>query len=348
MSNLSRPRLFQAMMLPILAACIFNLALGAATAAVGVDSLSVVATITVGTDPQFLAVTPDGSTVYVGNYYSSTISVIDTATNTVSTTIAVGSRGGPLDIAITPDGSTIFLRSLNPKISVISTATNSVVNMISPGPSFATGLAISPNGKKLFVSNFYGTVSIIDVATYKIDKTLNVGYNTWSVVMAPDGNSAYVEAANMGPFYVTKIDVASQTIVKPQIGAGKITKGISTFMAISPDSRTIYVAENEKDVLAFNATTGALERKIVLFSETGNRSKYDLTGLQVSADGKSLYVAESGAHAVSTIDTVTGKQVGTPLAVGKQPYGMALSPDGQYLYVANLSSGTVSVILIGS
>ena len=37
-----------------------------------------------------MSVSPDGLKVYVANYGSDTVSVIDTATNTVTTTVAVG------------------------------------------------------------------------------------------------------------------------------------------------------------------------------------------------------------------------------------------------------------------
>ena len=51
---------------------------------------TVTATITVGTQPWGLAVTPDGSKVYVANFEDDTASVIDTATNAVTATIRVG------------------------------------------------------------------------------------------------------------------------------------------------------------------------------------------------------------------------------------------------------------------
>src|SRR5262249_29586217 len=44
----------------------------------------VIATIPVGALPGSVAVTPDGSKVYVSNLFSSTVSVISTATNTVT------------------------------------------------------------------------------------------------------------------------------------------------------------------------------------------------------------------------------------------------------------------------
>ena len=51
---------------------------------------TVVATVNVGSQPQYATVTPDGTKVYVPNFGfggGTTISVIDTATNTVAATI---------------------------------------------------------------------------------------------------------------------------------------------------------------------------------------------------------------------------------------------------------------------
>ena len=53
-----------------------------------------------------MAVTPDGSKVYVANAFSSTVSVIATATNTVTATIPVGDPAG---MAVTPDGSKVYV-----------------------------------------------------------------------------------------------------------------------------------------------------------------------------------------------------------------------------------------------
>ena len=50
----------------------------------------VTATIPVGNSPSGVAVTPDGSWVYVTNYASNNVSVIDTSTNKVTATMNVG------------------------------------------------------------------------------------------------------------------------------------------------------------------------------------------------------------------------------------------------------------------
>ena len=335
-----RKIIFQGVDLPfacaVLAACLLEAGVNSAPAGVTGDSLTVDATIRVGINPVSLAVTPNGKYLYVTNYGSHTVSVIKTARNKVSDSITLtsGAGGSLSSVAITPDGSTVFVLDAHSTIAVISTSTNTVRKKISAGPSFGTGLAITPDGAHLFVSNFSGTVSIINVASHQIEKTLTVGTETWAVAISPDGKSAYVEAdSSGGPFYLTKIDIASQTIVASQLGAGLIN-GISTALAFSPDSQTVYVPEAEAAVLALNATTGQLENTFVLSSERN----FLLGGVQVSPDGLSLYVAEVRGKAIATINTTNGTTVTTSLAGGKHPYPVMISPDGTHLYVA--SAGT--------
>lgn len=48
---------------------------------------------------------------------------------------------------------------------------------------------------------------------------------------------------------------------------------------------------------------------------------------------------------VSVIDTVTNTVTDT-IPVGRGPIGVAVSPDGSHLYVANEGDGTVTVIAV--
>jgi YVTN family beta-propeller protein len=81
--------------------------------------------IPVGKSPFGVAVTPDGSKVYVANEDDNTVSVIDAATNTVVGTIPVGTI--PQGVAVTPDGSKVYVANLiDNTMSVIATATNTV------------------------------------------------------------------------------------------------------------------------------------------------------------------------------------------------------------------------------
>ena len=70
--------------------------------------------------------------------------------------------------------------------------------------------------------------------------------------------------------------------------------------------------------------------------------------LAAGKNGKTVYVAETSARCVSVFDTVSGKITGT-IKLKEQPNGLALSPDGNTLYVTcSTPNGTVEVIDIKS
>jgi YVTN family beta-propeller protein/autotransporter-associated beta strand protein len=56
------------------------------------------------------------------------------------------------------------------------------------------------------------------------------------------------------------------------------------------------------------------------------------------------YITNNVSNDVSVIDTGTNSVVGTPIPVGILPEGVAVSPDGRFVYVPNTGSNTVSVI----
>ena len=93
---------------------------------------AVVATIPVGSIPEGVAFTPDGTHAYVANQGSSSVSVIATATNTVVATVRVD---GPSAVAVSPNGQDVYVSKLDGtnKVRVIATATNTKVAAIPVG-----------------------------------------------------------------------------------------------------------------------------------------------------------------------------------------------------------------------
>jgi YVTN family beta-propeller protein len=65
-----------------------------------------------------VAVSIDGAQAYVTNVGGDTVSVIDTATNTVTDTITVGD--GPNGVAVSPDGTLVYVSNFgDDTVSVI-------------------------------------------------------------------------------------------------------------------------------------------------------------------------------------------------------------------------------------
>jgi YVTN family beta-propeller protein len=113
---------------------------------------------------------------FVANSNSSSVTPIDTATNTAGTPIRVGHD--PMGIAITPNGKTAYVvNNGSDTISVIHTATNTAGTPITVG-SGPEGIAITPNGKTAYVvNNNDGTVMPIDIATNTAGTAIAVGDN---------------------------------------------------------------------------------------------------------------------------------------------------------------------------
>jgi YVTN family beta-propeller protein len=124
-----------------------------------------------------VAVTPDGSKVYVGDALDGFgLKVIDTATNTL---IAGISGVGGRSVAVSPDGSKVYGTGsdiTSDTVSVIDTATNTVIAKIR---SAGEGVSVTPDGSRVHVAGgfFADTVSVIDTATNTVTATLPVGHN---------------------------------------------------------------------------------------------------------------------------------------------------------------------------
>ena len=68
-----------------------------------------------------------------------------------------------------------------------------------------------------------------------------------------------------------------------------------------------------------------------------------IRAISVTADGKTLFAANSGSNDIAVVDIAARRVTGT-VPVGRDPYGAALTPDGRFVYSGNLADNTVSVI----
>jgi YVTN family beta-propeller protein len=155
-----------------------------------------ITTVTVGANPNGVAVTPNGSFVYVTNYADGTVSVIATSSNTVVATVTVGSS--PNGVAVTPNGSFVYVTNyFDGTVSVIATSSNTVVATVTVGSS-PIGVAVTPNGSFVYVTNISpGTVSVIATSSNTVVATVTVGSNLIGVAVTPNGSFVYVANQNI-------------------------------------------------------------------------------------------------------------------------------------------------------
>ena len=270
---------------------------------------------------------------WVTNSVDNTVSRIDTATNTVLSTIAVGSN--PLGIAVSPDRLSVWVTNNGDNtVSRIDTATNTVLSTIAVGLG-PIGIAVSPDGLSVWVANFSSnTVSCIITATNSVVvPPIGVGPQPIGVAVSPNGSSVWVtiSAGNA----VSRIDTATNTAVVPPILVGNFPQGI----AVSPDGSSVWVTNSVDNTVSRidTATNTVVVPPIVVGSNPQQ-------GIAVSPDGLSVWVTNNFGNTVSRIDTAINTVVVPPILVGNFPQGIAVSPDGLSVWMTNSVDNTVSRI----
>jgi YVTN family beta-propeller protein len=193
--------------------------------------------IPVGDRPQYVAMNSTTNRIYVANWGSSDVSVIDGATNTVVATIPVGS--GPLGVDVNPSRNRVYVANYDSdNVSVIDGASNTEIDTdgnpgngitrisVGSGPQ---GVAANPVTSRVYVANTESDgVSVIDGANDTVVATVPVGH--W-----PTGVDANASTARI---YATNRDDNTVSVIQdlPPVG------GVAELPDVSSSSGPDYVA----------------------------------------------------------------------------------------------------------
>jgi len=285
--------------------------------------------VAVGTDPWSVAITPAGTTAYVGNNGSGTVTPVTVSTDSTGTALCLPSGSCPPTtgtepeaVAIAPDGSAAYVaNSGDDTVSEIlltgsgaPKVANTPIGATSPDPfTRPDAIAIAPNGKTAWVANYAsGTLVPIDLATgakvgtaYSIPVTGTDRAEPTGLAFTPAGSHLLV--ADSGDGKVTDVSISSTGQVtgtdtfalEPAAPAGSV---VPWAVAVTPAGSTAWVTDNV-------------------------------------ATGEVVPVGISGA---------TANTVGKPVDVQKNPDAVAVTPAGMHAYVANYLSDDVSMLTLSA
>ena len=333
----NRPRRWAAMLVPVLAVTTAATVVGAVSTAVAADNPN--PTVTVGGDPQGVAVDLDGKHAYVASYAENALRVIDTTSQKVVGSVHVGAN--PLGVAVDPDSRHAFVTNFSENsVSVIDTASGKLIKNVPVGQNPAS-VAVFPRDHFAFVTNYYGnTVSVIDTRSLKVVGAVPVGVQPDGVAIDPRSELAYV--ANTGSNTVSVIDIKDKKVVR-NVLVGRSPQKV----AIDLDGRHAYVtnfADHTVSVIDLPTTLATDLYNAILKLKVNNVIPVGINprGLAVTPDSKHAIVVNVGEDTMSVIDTANATVISTSY-VGYSPDQVAVAPDNT-AYVTSRGDGTVTVI----
>lgn len=229
-----------------------------------------------------------------------------------------------------------------------------------------TDVVLAPNGRWLAVLNV-SEVMMVDVETGKVVSRAPGKGSFKGIVFTPDGNRVYASSTK-GQINVYDVTDAGQLMAVDPIEMSDATTGrgegaLPVGLWINPDGKSLLVALNLKNTLGeIDLATGKIVREIAV----GN-APYDVVVM-----GRRAYVSNwagrlpekdsntgpsgeatpvrvdpirniTNEGSVSVVDLEAGREI-NQILVGLHPSGMAATPDGKFIMVANANSDTISVI----
>lgn len=280
--------------------------------------------IVVGNSPSGLALSPDGSRLYVCNRMSNDVSVIDTSKNKELKRVPAVRE--PVHATVTPDGAKLIVSNLLP---------------------------VGRNDDVTLASD----VTIIDTTSMEVTATLRLPtgcIEMGEIVCSPDGKYAYIVSV-LARFLVPPTQIARGWINTNALSIidlesdteyatvllDELDRGAANpyGMAITDDGAIIYVThtgchevtslDRAKLHEIIEATEEAkrpdLSRDLTFLYRNGVTAKFDSggigpKGIEVSDDGRDLFVANYYSDTVTQLDPSNEKVVATiALAEPREP-----------------------------
>ncbi|OAT82341.1 bifunctional YncE family protein/alkaline phosphatase family protein [Desulfotomaculum copahuensis] len=244
----------------------------------------------------------------------------------------------PAGLTISPDGQTLYVaNNLNDSMSIINVKERKVIKTVPVGHNPYT-VTLAKDGKMAYVSNWGGnTLSVVNATYGTAAGTITVGTHPSAMAINPGRSELYV--ANSDSDTISIIDTATNQVIRtidlsPYPGA---QEGSSpNALAVSPDGNTLYVANaGNNDIVVIRLAKvmhvhgkawGNAQDKIEGMIPTA----WYPTGIEISPDGKQLYVTNAKGHGAG------------PNPNGPNPYSKTPTPPDQY--TGSMITGTLSII----
>jgi len=290
-----------------------------------------------------MIISPDGKRVYISNWNSGDVSIVDLGIRRAVATIPVGVN--PLGMTITPDGHKLYVavtaQALEhavgkrpSKVAVVDTAASKVVKEIMPGVLWSPRhVGISPDGTRIYAGDSMNRIYIIDTASDELtDSVLLVHPTTYlpgDITVTPDGSRLLASANGINQVLI--IDAATHNLLAR-------FDVYSHAIAVSSDGQRAYVPGSRFTIIDIPSLTAT-------YIDTPGIEGGSLK-IVLSKDERTAYVADSQRNILQVVDLenwvlTANIPVGN---MGDPEFDLAVTPDGNKVFICNGYSKDISVV----
>jgi YVTN family beta-propeller protein len=299
--------------------------------------------VRVGQHPKSISLSTDGRFLYVANSWSDTVSVVGVATLKVLKELPAGYE--PNAAVADAEGRFLYVANrMSNDVSVVDLARGVETKRLLAGKG-AAYLALSPDGRHIYCTHIYplpGTfrtppeseVTVIDTRRQMVaerEKLVNAA-GVFHVASALQGRvliAAQLRPKNLIPLahvehgwaFGNSLAVFGAAIGEVvQVPLDELDRYYTPpfALAVSPDSRQLFVSTTGSD----SVTVVEIPRMLAFIRAAGPGER----------------------RAMANDLSASANYVAARIPVGRAPKGLALSPDGRRLFVANRTDDTISVV----
>lgn len=283
--------------------------------------------------PVAITLNPGAGVLYVA--YGNSVSAIDTASGTLTSTVDLGVYNHPWYLAVDPATGTVYAAGTNDKgtgtVWVLDTGTTLAVTRAIPVGTGLLGVAVNVATDKVYVADVHAGVYVIDGAT---DAVTHINTRSGANGVAVDGATNTVFAAMDGR--VAVIDGATSKVTMRIVAGSNAWHG---GIVADPDTGKVYAAATS-DVQDYVSALAPGISPVIISPSSATFTAGHLGTFTVTTSGRpAAAVAENGRLPAGVTFTPSPGTPGTAVLAGTPSPGSG----GAYPVTISASNGVTPV-----
>ncbi|MCE9652498.1 MAG: YncE family protein [Nitrosarchaeum sp.] len=308
---------------------IFGVTLGSV-----VNAYSLQDNVLVGNYPRSIDIDPYLNNLYVANYDSGTVSVIDSKNMIIKDTIFINNGNShPTKIGVDSKRHLIFVSDkISGKLTVINGINNEIINSQKIGQSL-WDLQINDNNEKIYVSDLAtNNVLIVDSSSLGIIKSVPLNTSPWAITIDHKTNKVYVASGDSQEINI--LDGVTNDLTD------KINLGVKPWgISINENTGVMYVASWDSN-------------KITMIDISDNKIIYEIPVISgawlMSTNQNNGVTIISNEHTNELYLLSDDYTQYKSISVQDSPQSIVVDPLSNTVFTANPLSNSVSSIIYDS